>query len=50
MDIISRLSGKTNVTDKILIKTLRKEIKRKVKEIKFVIIIVYNRNEVQISL
>ncbi len=42
---MSRLSDKSNATNKIPIKALRNEIKRKAAKAKFVIVIVYDQNE-----
>jgi len=49
-NVMSRLPGESNVTDKILIKALRNEMKRKAAQAKYVIIIVHDRNGVRISL
>ena len=50
MDAMSRLPGKSNITDKIPIKALRNKMKRRAAVTKFVIIIVYDKDEVQIFL
>src|SRR6266508_5733620 len=45
-----RLPGKSNVTDKILIKALRNEMKRRATQAKFVMVIVHDRDGVRMSL
>ncbi len=47
---MSRLPGESNATDKILIKVLRNEMKRRAAQAKFVIVIVHDRDGVRISL
>src|SRR6266498_509451 len=47
---MSRLSGESNVVDKILIKVLRNEMKRRASQAKFVIVIVHDRDGVRMSL
>ena len=47
---MSRLPGESNVTDKIPIKALRNKIKRRAAQAKFVIVIVYDRDGVRMSL
>ncbi len=49
-DVMSRLLGESNATDKILIKALRNEMKRRVTQAKFVMIIVHDRDGVRMSL
>ncbi len=46
MDAMSRLLDESNVADKILIKALRNEMKRRAAQAKFVIVIVYDRDGV----
>jgi len=43
---MSRLSGESNITNKILIKALKNKIKRKAAQTKFVMIIVHDRDEI----
>ncbi len=50
MDAMSRLPGKSNITDKIPIKALRNKMKRRAAVTKFVIIIVHDKDEVQMFL
>ena len=45
-----RLPGESNVADKILIKALRNEMKRRASQAKFVMVIVYDRDGVRMSL
>jgi len=47
---MSRLPGESNATDKIPIKALRNEMKQRAVQAKFVIVIVYDRDGVQMSL
>ncbi len=47
---MSRLSGESNTADKILIKALRNEMKRRVVQAKFVMVIVYDRDGVRMFL
>src|SRR6266511_1658129 len=49
-DAMSRLPGESNVTDKIPIKALRNEMKQRAAQVKFVMIIVHDRDGVQMSL
>ncbi len=49
-DIISKLPGESNVTDKIPIKALRNKMKQRASQAKFVMVIVHNRDGIQISL
>ncbi len=49
-DAISRLPGESNVADKIPIKALRNEIKRRASQAKFVMVIVHDRDGVRMSL
>jgi len=48
--MMSRLPDESNVMDKILIKAFQNEMKRRATQAKFVMVIVHDRNEVQISL
>src|SRR6266540_50715 len=50
VDAMSRLLGESNTTDKILIKALRNEMKRRASQAKFVMVIVHDRDGVRISL
>jgi len=47
---MSRLLGESNAANKIPIKALRNEIKLRVAQVKFVMIIIYNRDGIQMSL
>src|SRR6266542_3359205 len=47
---MSRLSSESNVADKILIKALRNEMKRRASQAKFIMVIVHDRDGVRISL
>ncbi len=47
---MSRLPGKSNVTDKIPIKALRNKMKHRAAQAKFVMIIVHDRDGVRMSL
>ena len=47
---MSRLSGESNITNKILIKALKNKIKRKAAQTKFVMVIVHDRNGIRMSL
>jgi len=47
---MSRLPGKSNTTDKIPIKALRNEMKRRAAQAKFVMVIVHNRDGIRIFL
>ncbi len=49
-DAMFRLPGKSNVADKILIKTLRNEMKRRIAQAKFIMVIVHDRDGVRIFL
>ena len=49
-NVMLRLPGESNATDKILIKALRNEIKRRAIQAKFIMVIVYDRDGVQMSL
>src|SRR6266511_1569449 len=49
-DAMSRLLGKSNVTDKIPIKALRNKMKRRAIQAKFVMIIVHDRDGVWMTL
>src|SRR6266498_2677382 len=47
---MSRLPGESNATDKIPIKALRNEMKRRASQAKFVMVIVHDRDGVRMSL
>src|SRR6266498_5144131 len=47
---MSRLPGESNVADKIPIKALRNEMKRRASQAKYVIVIVHDRDEIRMSL
>ncbi len=47
---MSRLPGKSNTADKITIKALRNEIKRRASQAKYVMVIVHDREGVRMSL
>src|SRR6266540_3196912 len=49
-DAMSRLPGESNVVDKIPIKALRNEMKRRASQAKFVMVIVHDRDGVRMSL
>ncbi len=50
MDAMLKLPGESNTADKILIKAFRNEMKQKAVQAKFVMVIVHDRDGVQISL
>ncbi len=45
-----KLPDKSNIADKILIKALRNEMKRRAAVVKFIMVIVHDRDGVRISL
>src|SRR6266545_2713662 len=49
-DAMSKLLGESNAADKIPIKALRNEIKRRASQVKFVMVIVHDRDGVRMSL
>ncbi len=49
-DVMFRLSGKSNIADKILIKALRNEMKRRAVQVKYIMVIVHDRDGIRMSL